>query len=510
MMTKQRPNILFILTDQQRADTMSCYGGRVCQTPHLDELSRESVVFDNAYASCPVCTPARASLQTGLYPHRHGMETNNYWHGCMVHELPDYPQLLSRQLRQQKYSAGYTGKWHLGAGNTVWNDVPFKQFKGDVHFWELENDRASLPTNLGYEGDDFPGHGAGGHRYPQYQEYLKEHGLTHEIKNKVEGHYDRHYAAEVVSPIESTIDYYLTERAIRHIGEFKDREEPFYYQLNFWGPHEPYVAPSKHLRLYDDVEIEPWLNFRDTGENKPSIHQVKRARSTDWETFVPYIKHYYAFMSSIDEQIGRLLQYLKDNGLYENTMIIFSSDHGESLGIHGGLCDKGFFMYEETCRIPLLIKPAGESGEGRKEKRFAGTCDIYSTILDFAGVSLEKAERDGRSLLPLVRGEAVADWPDHAVTEGSGLEYVLITQRMIRKGELKYVFNSAEIDELYDLANDPHELVNLIKDPEYKEALWDMQDTLAHWMEQHHDGLLKQFRILRLDVREAARTMDVS
>lgn len=496
-MSKKKPNIVYILTDQQRRDTLSCYGGTQCQTPFLDQLAEESVIFNNAYASCPVCTPARASIQTGLYPHRHGMETNNYAPGCMVHELPDRPELLSRRLQQQSYNLGYTGKWHLGAGQEIIDNHAFKTWRQDVHFAEIEQGVTSLPTTLGYEGDDFGGHGGAGLQYPQFQQYLKDNGLTYDVINRISGIYHGHSASEITSPIESTIDYYLTEQAIHYIDEFKDRDEPFYFQLNYWGPHEPYLAPSQYLDMYRDMDIDPWPNFYEQDSNKPSIHDAKRANYTDWEQFVPYIKHYYAFMTSIDAQIGRFIEHLKNNELYDNTVIIFAADHGESLGIHGGLCDKAFFMYDETCRIPLMIKPAGSSGNGRREERFAGTCDIYSTILECAGMSRKETEMDGRSLVPLIQAEEVLDWPDHIVTEGSGLEQILFTQRMIRKSHMKYIFNCGETDELYDLEQDPYELVNLINHKGYQAILIDMKTVLASWMEVHKDGALRQFKLLR-------------
>lgn len=469
-MSNFQPNILFILTDQQRVDTLKAYGGTVCQTPNIDRLVEESVVFTNTYASCPVCTPARASLQTGLYPHNHEMRNNTYEPGCKYNELPHSSALLSSKLKEQNYNIGYTGKWHLGTG----------------------------PTKVGYEGDDFPGHGAGGHGYPQYKDYLQEKGLEVQLENKLTGHYKGHWAAEVVSPIETTVEYFLTDRAIHCIDQFRQSPEPFYFQLNFWGPHEPYVAPTQFLDLYRDLELEPWPNFYDTATNKPSIHNVKRADSADWETFEPYVKHYYANMSLIDDQIGRLITYLKEHDLYENTIIIFSADHGESLGIHGGLCDKNFFMYEETCRIPLIVKPQNPLSETRYEERFVGTCDFYSSILDWAGVSAEVANRDGRSFVPLVHNETVPEWPDHAVTQGNGLSGLLYTQRMIRHGHMKYVFNCGDIDELYDLEKDPYELVNEIESVAYKDMLQSMRKLLAAWMKKHDDQVLDQYKDLRM------------
>lgn len=475
-MKSKQPNMIFILTDQQRADTMSAYGGKVCRTPHLDQLTQDSVVYSQAYCTSPICTPARASLQTGVYPSRHGMMTNMRQPGCMVHELPDTPDLLSRRLQQQDYNIGLTGKWHVGQNS-------------------------SLPSALGYEADDFGGHGVGGHSYPLYLQYLQDKGLKAESVNRISGNYEGHYAAEFVSPVEATVDYFLVDRALHYIDQFSRQEKPFFFMLNFWGPHEPYIAPSKHLDLYRNVQLEPWPNFYDQGDRKPAIHKLKRAQSREWEAFEPYVRHYYAFMSSIDEQIGRLLDELKRRGLYDDAVIIFSTDHGESLGIHGGLSDKSIFMYEETCRIPLLIKWPQQERAGATEQHLVNTCDIYSTILDCAGVSPERAERDGRSLVPLLKQEpdALEAWPDVVVTEGSGIGHVLFTQRMIRQGHMKYVFNCGDIDELYDLFLDPYEMVNVIDDLRYQEQLQALREALVTWLEQHRqEGLAQQFRMLRM------------
>ncbi|CAH1221452.1 Multifunctional alkaline phosphatase superfamily protein PehA [Paenibacillus allorhizoplanae] len=498
-MNEKQQNILLILTDQQRIDTMKCYGGTVCQTPHLDQLAEESIIFDNAYASCPICTPARASLQTGYYPFNVGMQANTYGAHCLIRELPDDPMLLSRQLLKQDYSAGYTGKWHLGHGKEIVETEDFRRYgKKSITFPEFQYNIRSLPTDLGYEGDDFPGHGDGGYEYPEYLRYLEENNLRFETVNTLSGNFDVHTASEVVSPIETTVEYYLTERAIHYIDRFRRRRRPFFFALNFWGPHEPYMAPTKHLELYRNQHLEPWPNFYDNNENKPSIHKARMANSKEWSAFEPYVKHYFGFMSSIDEQIGRLLDYLKQNDLYDNTTIIFSADHGESLGIHGGLSDKAFFMYEETCRIPLVVKQAGPKQEKRRENRFIGSCDLYATILELSGVPCETANsRDGRSFVPLMDGETVTDWPDCVVTECSGLENVLFTQRMIRHSNLKYVFNCGDLDELYDLNLDPHEMSNLVANPTYVSSLTFMRGKLAEWMNEHQDGLLKLFKRMR-------------
>ncbi|MBO9610169.1 MAG: sulfatase-like hydrolase/transferase, partial [Paenibacillaceae bacterium] len=394
------------------------------------------------------------------------------------------------------YSIGYTGKWHLGFGPEMGNYL-----RGNLaymSFPEIAAGFRSLPSDLGYEGDDFGGHGGGGMSYPQYKEYLQDNGLELTIENKVSGHFEYHYAGEITSPVESTVDYYLAEQAIHYIDEFRQRDRPFFFSLNFWGPHEPYVAPTRFLDLYRDAELEPWPNFEDDQTDKPSIHRIKKGNTTEWNDFVPYIKHYYAFMSCIDEQIGRVLDHLRRHGLYDDTVIIFTADHGESLGIHGGLCDKSYFMYEETCRIPLIVKPAAGLAASRREERFVGTCDIHATIVDLAG-GKPFPGADGRSFAPMLEQKPLPDWPDSIVTEGAGLESAMFTQRMIRKENVKYVFNCGDLDELYDLAADPHELRNLIHDEASAKLLREMRQSLADWMERHEDGLLRQFVRLKME-----------
>ncbi|WP_019420993.1 sulfatase-like hydrolase/transferase [Paenibacillus sp. OSY-SE] len=497
-MSEQSPNIIMIVTDQQRRDTLRCYDpNTLCQTPNLDALAADSVVFDNAYTTCPVCTPARASLQTGMYPFKHGMQTNTYTLGCIVNELPDSPGLLSRQLqRHTNYSIGHTGKWHLGQG-------PVERSKFDrnlkhVAFPDIMAGHRSLPSDVGYEGDDFPGHGGGGWNYPQFRKYLADAGLELKIEHRISGHYEGHFAAEVTSPVETTIEHYLTNCAMFHMERFLERERPFMMGIHYWGPHEPYIAPSSTLDLYRNISMPPWQNFQAKEVGKPLIHDIKRSPVTDWSVFEPFVKHYYASMTHIDAQIGRIVDFLKQRGIYENTVIMFCADHGESLGIHGGLCDKGFFMYDETCRIPLLIKPSHGQPASRRESAMAGMCDLYATVLDCAGVHELPAGTDGRSLLPFIEGKEVDDWPESVVTEGAGLGGVMFTQRMIRRGDYKYVFNCGDIDELYNLRDDPHELVNLVGHTSYADMLADMRQALASWMKEHDDSLLIEFVRMRL------------
>ena len=197
-----RPNIILILTDQHRLSAVGCYGQTPCQTPNIDRLASEGVRFETAYTVCPVCSPARATIMTGLYPQKHGIYSNIYNLGNSVHELPDNPDLLSRRLQSAGYRCGYTGKWHLGEGG---------------HGRYGLSDSAALPRNRGFEGQSLPGHGGGGFRYSEYQHYLKDNGLSHRV-HESEGQPSRVMPCGVLSgPEESTVPYSLATHTILDI-----------------------------------------------------------------------------------------------------------------------------------------------------------------------------------------------------------------------------------------------------------------------------------------------------
>jgi arylsulfatase A-like enzyme len=205
------------------------------------------------------------------------------------------------------------------------------------------------------------------------------------------------------------------------------------------------------------------------------------------------IRYYYAFATLIDDQIGRMVVHMKKKGLLENTMIIFSSDHGQTLGSHGGLVDKGWHHFEETHRIPMIMRFPDARHAGKVIEEFASLADVYPTFLDMAGVDCKGDGIHGRSLMPLVAGDAV-DWRDCVVTEFNGLGNSCITQRTLRKGSLKYGYNNTGKCELYDLEKDPDETRNLIGDPAYKDSEVDLAGSLLRWMEQTNDRAVRRFK----------------
>ncbi len=492
-MASTQPNILLIFTDQQRADTLSCYDpGTICQTPHLDSLSEQSTVFQNAYTVCSVCSPARASLQTGVYPHVHGVEANIYGRGCLVHELPDSASLLSRRLLQAGYSVGYTGKWHLGEGgaDAMPNACGLRA--------AMAPKTSGLPTDLGYEGDNFPGHGGGGYEYPQYRDYLAKNGISFDVAGRNNYGGGHTTTGEVTSPLESTNEYFLVNQAIHYIDQFRLRNRPFCFQLHFWGPHEPFFAPTRFLDLYRDRPIPPWPNFDEDRSRKPTYHDRFRRADEPWGFWQNALRYYYGFMSSIDVQIGRLVDYLKACDLYDNTAILFSADHGDSQGCHGGIENKSYHMYQETVRIPLFIKPACPDSTRVDVDAFVNTCDLYASILDLAGLPVEQRhDGDGRSLVPFMQERAPADWRQSIVCEGLTATGILCSHRMIRHGDWKYVFYAAGIDELYNLQSDPWEITNLIDAPAHAHKRAELQQFLHQWMTENRDPIRRDYERLR-------------
>lgn len=484
-------NVILIMTDQHRLDTMHYMNPAApCRTPALDALAADSLCFSNAYTNAPVCTPARSALYTGLYPSVTGMCTNIYQHGCSTHELADAPFLLSRRLNAAGFHCGYTGKWHLGIGKDKSASPEGRELlerrKAGYMGAEAYLDRGTLPTDVGFIGDDFPGHGNGGHGTQLFQRYLRENGLTQTLTGVYRGCRpgDHSKGGVITSGEETTPEYFISLRARQIVNQLRELSGPFFLSLNFWGPHEPYYVTAEDYALYRDMDIPPWPSFTGGKEVENKLHRLVQRPEQDWSFFENNLRHYYAALTGIDRQIGRLLQYLKDSGIYDDSYIIFCADHGDSQGCHNGMENKSGHMYNETTRIPLMIKPP-HGNRCAVTDQLASTVDIYATVLDIAGY--KKGDwQAGHSLLPLLKdpGSAVRNY---VVCECVSASPLIAMQRMYRSGAMKYIFNCGGADELYDLDADPYELRNLVNDPNYRSQLQELREGLAAAMYHHND-----------------------
>lgn len=482
-----QPNILFILTDQQRLSALGAYGETPCKTPHLDRLAARGARFETAYTTCPVCSPARGSIMTGQYPHAHGITSNVHDLGCTIHEMTDRPELLSRQLQTAGYSCGYTGKWHLGCG---WETT----FGAKIH--------TGLPHDVGFVGHNFWGHGDGGHNYPEYQSYLKQHGWSHEVCNASPQGPTAGRHGQLAGPVESTVPYFLADHTISLMDRFSESSQPFFIWHNFWGPHEPYYPTLEYYERYRDVSIPEWANFHwipSDPHGPQSLKRHPRAAQLEWGYWEELLRHYYAFTTMIDDQVGRMLAHLESSGLADDTIIIFSSDHGETLGSHGGLTDKGWHHFEEIQRIPLIVYvPEKYRREDFVPRgvfpQWASLADYYPTILDYAGVNIEALPKlHGNSLRPILEG-CEQEHKQQAVVEFYGVNAMPTSMLTLRSGNLKYGWNCASRDELYDLAEDPWETNNLIDSSVYEDQKHQLQDELVNWMETHdYDRRVREY-----------------
>ena len=503
----KRPNTLLILTDQQRWDTLGCYGAPVCQTPHIDALAARGVRFTSAYTGAIACSPSRASLFTGLYPHQHSVLNNN----LVMDEVPN----LASELGRAGYSLAYAGKWHV--------------------------DHARLPSDHGFRGLDFPDYGYPNSdgtidrlyyhlgrvvdgvpsSTPHYADYVRRRGL--EPPKVLNAHYGdspapnrkRHEMYALQSgDIESSFEAMVAEEARRLLRELQsDRERddtPFFLWVNFWGPHTPCFVPEPYYSMYDPAQIPQEPSFPETWRNKPHRQKLGERMwglsGDGWAGWREIVARYWGYVTMLDDLTGRILEELRALGLEEDTLVVFSSDHGDMMGAHG-LIEKGPYAYDESFRIPLVAACPGGEALGSVNDEFVYLHDLFQTFVDCAGGEPPEGT-DGVSLLPRIRGEHTPIGRESVYGYSAhGLRHPL---RMVRTRTHKLVLTPSEMGEtldlvndpwelfeLYDLASDPHEMRNLIGLPEARAAQKDLMELLRRHMVRLEDPFLDYFERVR-------------
>lgn len=468
-------NLLFLMTDQHRVDTLGAYGNPHVATPHLDRLAATGTRFERFYTPTAICTPARASLLTGQAPFRHRLLANYERNVGYLEDLREDAFTFSSALAARDYQLGLIGKWHGGTHRNA--------------------------ASYGFEGPDLPGwHNPVDH--PDYLAYLEDNGLPpYRISEPVRGTLPNGnpgnlMAARLHQPVEATFEYYLATRAIEHLERYAADGRPFFLATHFFGPHLPYLLPEDYYDLYDPALVELPASTAETFAGKPP---VQHNYSAHWaydtmpaEVSRKLIAVYWGYVTLIDEQIGRILTRLDELGLQDTTSVFFTADHGEFTGAHR-MHDKGPAMYEDIYRIPGIIRVPGAPPQVRDE--LVNLTDCTATLLELAGCDPTPAV-DSRSLLGLVRGEQ-PDWPTEILAEYHGHHFPY-PQRMIRDERHKLVVNPESVNELYDLLADPDELHNRHEHPEFAETrrrlttrlytlLRERGDNFHHWMASMYD-----------------------
>lgn len=449
------PNILWIGVDQLRFDTPSCNGNTICRTPTVDRLAREGVNFTNAYTTCCLCTPARASMLTGLFAFKHGMGTNCDLYHALASELPRPEMLLHHRLQKIGYRCGFIGKWHMGAT------------KG--------------PVDYGFEGMNVTGYGDIT-KTEGFKDHIKKNNVSYgPIKNPIYGNPDGKtlLAGEWDGPVQSTPAYYLADYTIDMLDRFAAAKQPFFIDCQFWGPHSPHLPSREFVGKHNRQSIQPWINFKDDMTGKPaSVRRFRsgfyRALPDNWDGWREIVGLYYDYTSMIDQQIGRVLDRLDALGLADNTIVVFESDHGDMTGCHG-LFDKGF-MYQEAFRIPMIVRWPTHFGRGTTCNEMVYNMDIFPTLLDVLGMPDERL--DGKSFLAALQGRPLPNPRNAIFLEFHGIRYLYSQRAIVTKDNYKYIFNAGDFDELYDLNKDPGELTNQINSPEYRDVLLRLRERI--------------------------------
>jgi arylsulfatase A-like enzyme len=485
-----KPNILWIVTDHQAYYQHSKAEGARPQTPNFDRLASQGISFDRSYAAVPLCGPARRTLLTGLFPHNHG----NYYNYT---DAPYDHEVYLSTLAAEGYRNFYFGKWHAGPGTALDFDCE------------------------GFSDTDY------GNPYitPRYKEYLKKHGLPQaehfvehafwnetfqemfpDLKAGATYRCDKAWCGEhavglTLTPKETHESFFLANLACEALEELAKipGDQPFHLRVDFWGPHQPHFPTKEFADLYNPDEITEYGSFRDTLENKPDFYFQDNNRPLadeqnrliipsplPWEAWQKIVARAYAHITMVDAAAGLIVAKLDELGFAENTLVIWTADHGDALASHGGRFDKGSYMTEEVLRVPLAIRYPPEINAGQRTDKLVSSMDLPPTILAAAGTAFQE-EVDGRSLLPLCYDPATL-WRTDLMTEtfghGYGKHYI---GRAILTERFKYVTFKGQISELYDLEKDPYELDNLIEEGEFKPVLAEMKKRLQIWQRVSHD-----------------------
>lgn len=444
------PNILYIMTDDHAAHMLSCYGSSIASTPNLDRIAQQGIRFSNAFCTNSLCAPSRATLLTGKYSHKNGKTDN-------MGEFDGAQQTFPKLLRQAGYQTAMIGKWHL----------------------------RSEPTGFDY-WNVLPGQG----------EYHDPVLIDNGTEKKHTG-----YVTDIITDL--ALDWLKS----------RDQSRPFALLYHHKAPHAQWVPDEKHVGMFEGEEIAEPETFGDdlSGRAEP----VRVARNliwpnlrdrfkswTKWGKSVPpglepgdekkavyqrYVKDYMRVVASVDDNVGRVLDYLDESGLSENTIVIYTTDNGMFVGDHG-MFDKRY-MHEAALRIPLLVRFPGKIQAGSVSDSFALNVDFAPTILDYAGVEIP-ADMQGRSLKPVLEAETPDDWRKsmyYHYYEFPGPHNVA-KHYAVRTERFKLIhYYETDVWELIDLEKDPLEYRNVYEDPAYAGTVAELEKELARLRQELGD-----------------------
>lgn len=417
---KKKPNILFFLADQLRYDCVGYAGKYPVATPNADKIGAQGAVFTKCFTPTPVCAPARQSFLSGRRAESLGALWNYNFIGTKTLQPED--DCFTKRLAGAGYENILVGAWD---GSTR----PPEEFA-------LNNLVKPFDYNAFVK-----------EKYPQVK---YENGWFGE-RNPI--------------PAEDSRPFWYADRAIEQIERLSKTDKPWMVWVDGVDPHLPCRPSSPYYEMYDPEKIPRWDGFGDDFTDKPYIQKQQlynwRLEGRSWEQWAPTVACYYAMITQVDAAFGKIVDAIDKMGLAEDTLIVFTSDHGDMCGSHG-MMDKHYILYDDVIRVPLAMRLPGVIPAGTKVGDYVYNClDWAATLGELAGFEMPACS--GKSLLPLTKGEP-QQRDEFAVCASNGQQFGFFTQRSIRTDRYKYIWNLTDIDELYDLQADPGELKNLVKD----------------------------------------------
>ncbi len=454
--TKQRPNVVFIICDQMRGDALSCLGNPNARTPNLDSLAEDGVLCRSHFSNNPVCVPSRMSLFSGLYPHQTGRLSNKSWDAPLL----EFDNTLAAAFKRNGYRIGWVGKNH------TYKKKAFSEF-------DYASIRAREP-------------------FRQYSRFIPPHW-----------HSDTYWPEELCHPRKNT------DEAVGFIENSK-RDEPFFLHVSYFDPHPPYMAPAEYTSQFDSSKIKllPYTPPSQLSERLEQYAHAMRLDKIQEADLIETFRYYYAsVMWGVDYQVGRIMKTLAEKDLLDNTLILFTSDHGDFMGDYH-MVRKGMFLYNSLLNVPMIWRMPSQMAKGLRVDSLTQGVDIFPTLLDLCGIESE-VELSGRSLKPLLSGEkdevnqalfttaAYGDVSDDIVNPSIHLEDEddtplhtrVMSQgmlpnhdiQMIRTKEWKLILNESDPPELYHLNGGFIEERNVIDEKQYTNTRKQLEKELLTW-----------------------------
>jgi len=466
----KRPNIIFIMTDDHASHAMSCYGSKINKTPNLDRIAKGGMRFTNAFCTNSICAPCRAVILTGKYSHLNGVKDNRL-------KFDGAQQTFPKLLQQAGYETAMIGKWLLKTDPTgfdYWNVLPGQ----GAYYNPVMIEMGQRKTYTGYVTDIITDHclkwleGRGGDKHFCL---MYHHKAPHRRWEPGPDHLTMYDDTTIPEPDTLFDDYSGRGRAA------KEQDMSIAKTMN---PNDLKLTPMKRLDPEQKAKWDAAYGPKNEAFKNANLQGKDLVR---WK-YQRYLKDYLRCIASVDDNVGRLLDYLDESGLAQDTVVVYTSDQGFYLGDHGWF-DKRF-MYEESLRMPLLVRYPREIRARSVSKDIALNLDFGETFLDYAGVSVPE-NMQGRSLRPILGGRTPKDWRTSMYYHYHEYPAVHSVKRHygVRTKRYKLIHFYHDIDEweLYDLKKDPQELRSVYDDPKYAEVVRDLKLELKRLRSQYND-----------------------